>query len=249
MGLKSFFGSLFGREEPEELEHTPPPPEESEEEKARKAAEAAFPALAVGMQLDLLDEENIVLFSARLTSFSLGELVLERIPGAVSFPILERGSSVRVRGYGRKMEPLNITATITEATLVLYRLSNPALLPYVNYRQSARQPLSVPAALYQLEDTRLHRPQECLVLDISTGGARITSGYCYCEGDVYRLWVELVKGGGHMAFPSKIVRVKALKNGRFEYGLLFAQLTQRQIGDLDRDIKLVQGQQALRLKS
>ena len=124
--------------------------------------------------------------------------------------------------------------------VLLYRVRDLELIPYDNHRSSFRQVLNVPAAFYTIEDTYLNMPQECRILDISTGGARVASSYRYGEGDVLRLRGELVKGSGYMSFTCKVVRVAPAGSGGFEYGVLFAQLKQRQISDLTNDIRQIQ---------
>lgn len=201
---------------------------------------ATLPAFSKNVPLDLLLEDNTLQLSGKLTAFSQQELTIQRIPGTIDFPILELGSRVKVRGYNEQLEPYNVRATVTLSNMIECRVRDLELIPYDNHRSSFRQVLNVPAAFYTIEDTYLNMPQECRILDISTGGARVASSYRYGEGDVLRLRGELVKGSGYMSFTCKVVRVAPAGSGGFEYGVLFAQLKQRQISDLTNDIRQIQ---------
>lgn len=201
---------------------------------------ATLPAFSKNVPLDLLLEDNTALLSGKLTAFSQQELTIRRIPGTIDFPILEPGTRVKVRGYNEALEPYNVRAVVALSNMIECKVRELELIPYDNQRSSFRQVLNVPAAFYAMEDTYLNMPQECRILDISTGGARVASSYRYTEGDVLRLRGELVKGSGYMSFTCKVVRVTPGGNGGFEYGVLFAQLKQRQITDLTNDIRQIQ---------
>ena len=201
---------------------------------------ATLPAFSKNVPLDLLLENNALLFSGKLTAFSQEELTLQRIPGTIDLPILEIGTRVKVRGCNEQLEPYNVRGTVSMSNMVECRIQDLELIPYDNHRNNFRQVINVPAAFYTMEDTYFNMPQECRVLDISVGGARAASSYHYAIGDVLRLRVELVKGSGYVSFTSKVVRVTPNASGGFEYGVLFAQLKQRQITDLTNDIRQIQ---------
>lgn len=227
--------SRFGRsdEEPEVQEA----PEESREE---YTGAATLPAFSRNVPLDLLLEDNTLLFSGKLTAFSKEELTIRRIPGTIDFPTLEVGAQVKVRGYNEQLEPYNVRGSVSLSNMVECRVRELELIPYENHRGSFRQVINVPAAFYTMDDTYLNMPQECRILDISVSGARVASSYQYAVGDVLRLRGELVKGSGYMSFTGKVVRVIPNGSGGFEYGVLFAQLKQRQIADLTNDIRQIQ---------
>lgn len=236
------FSALFGRQDEDDEEEIQE--EIQKEDEVRKAEEysgaATLPAFSQNVPVDVLTEDKQVLFSGRLAAFSRTELNIKRIPGTINFPILEVGLRVLVRGYNVDLEPYNLKASVTESNMVECKLQELELIPYENHRGSFRQPLNVPAAFYAMEDTYLYMPQECRVLDISTGGARVASSYQYAVGDVLRLRTELMRDSGYMSFTSKVVRVTETAGGGYEYGVLFAQLKQRQIHDLMNDIQRVQ---------
>ena len=237
MGFKNFLQSMFGGsapEEPEEeLEQAPP---------AEDAKYAALPQYHPGVPLDVLDEEGSPLFSARLESLQGGILSIERIPGELSFPVLEAGRNLRVHGYDPAMAPVTLRAVVLESTLVSCRLADLEVIPYANHRKNFRQPIQVAAAVYDMKDTYFIRPRECLVTDISVDGACIVSSYAYQVGMSFRLGLELTKSGGQSFYACQIVRMAEQQDGRYEYGILFAQLSRRKKADLADDIRRIQAE-------
>ena len=145
----------------------------------------------------------------------------------MSLPVLDKGSSVRIRGYTRSMMPFNLNASVIQSCLTSCTLGELKLIPYQNSRSYLRQPVDVPGDLYRLNDSYLNSPQECQVLDIGVGGARVVSARSYPVGTQLRLGLELLEGSGYMTFPGQVVRVREKSDGRYEYGFLFAQLVKR----------------------
>ena len=84
----------------------------------------------------------------------------------MSLPVLDKGSSVRIRGYTRSMMPFNLNASVIQSCLTSCTLGELKLIPYQNSRSYLRQPVDVPGDLYRLNDSYLNSPQECQVLDI-----------------------------------------------------------------------------------
>ena len=242
MGLKSFLQSfLGGAPSVEEPEVSPLPLEQPKF--------AALPQYHPGVPLDVMSETGAPLFSGRLDFLTGGVLSIERIPGDLSFPVLKVGSTVKVRGYDKSMEPVTILATVAFSSLVACRLENLEVIPYANQRKNFRQPLRMAAAVYNIKDTYFIHPEECLVQDISVDGACLVSSYAYEAGMAFRLGLELVKNSGQSFYAGQIVRVLPREDGRFEYGVLFAQLSRRKKEDLAADLRRVQAEMERKLLS
>lgn len=211
-----------------------------QEETGKEEISVLFPRINEGMPLELESENGEPLLSGRMTQFSKEFLTLERIPGTLSFPLLEPGLSVTVRGYDCGMEPVNLTGSIAESTRVRCVIGEMALVSYQNHRKNFRQPIDVPANFYAPKDRHMARPQKCKVTDISAGGARVSSPFAYSVGEALRLRLELVKGEGYTSYWGEIVRAEKDGDGGYEYGFLFEQLDRRQIDALSRDIRTIQ---------
>lgn len=230
--------SLFGRskESPEDDKN----PTEEQDDSLGSSTGAVLPPLNHDAPIELFSEDGAMLLSGKLSASDRSELVITRVPGMINLPTLSVDSRVRVCAYTLDLDPCNLFARVAVSNMVECRVRNLEVIPYFNQRLSFRQPLNVSAALYALEDAYFNDPHECQILDISTGGARVSTSYVYAEEDVIRLRAELVKGNGYMSFISKVIRITPANDGSFIYGLLFAQLKQRQINDLLNDIRQVQ---------
>ena len=66
----------------------------------------------------------------------------------------------------------------------------------------------------------------CKLLNISVGGARISTLQRFWEGDRLLLNVQLSEGGGNSAIFCKVLRVIEKKDSPFEYGCQFLELTE-----------------------
>ena len=244
MGIQSFFKSLFNSPEEEDTDVGAVEREES----PKKQEDPWFPVFNPEMPVDVLATYSTILLSGRLESASPEALVIERIPGEISFPVQETGAPVMVRGYDNQMEPFTLQGIITKSSLTECVVSHLELVPHDNMRKSVRYPLSPPATIYAMEDTLLNKPQECKLLNISTGGACISSSFAYNMGDTLRLRVELIKNAGITSYHCLVVRVTEKPGELYEYGLLFEQLNKSKLNDLLRDIETIQSETRKRLK-
>ena len=86
-----------------------------------------------------------------------------------------------------------------------------------------------------MTDDNRSNPEECTLVDISTGGACIESEYLHAEDEVLRLKVKL-EDYIPMEFVGEIIRVVEFSPGRFRYGFLFAQLRESERTDLTRTL-------------
>ena len=76
-------------------------------------------------------------------------------------------------------------------------------------------------------------------MDISVGGARIQSEFLHAEGEALNLRVKL-EDYAAMEFLGEIIRVEEFPSGVFQYGFLFAQLTEDEITSLAKTIYNIQ---------
>ena len=232
MGLISLIKSALG---------LPEVPEEPEEQAEENAVEVQIvPAFNAGVPIEIMSDYDTVLIRGKLDRINAAEMVVERIPGAMSFAILEVGSTVLVRGYNNAMSPIILEAKVVKSSVIECVLSDWLVNFYDNQRRSIRYPVDLPAEIYLPEDTRLNAPQKCRLVNISTGGASISSEYVYEMGQALRLRVELVENSGHSSYQCQVVRVISRKDDQFEYGLLFAQLDRKKMNELTRDIESIQ---------
>lgn len=225
----SFFASLFGRSE--------------EDQPAVPAVEASgpLPDLYNGMTLDLETPEGQYILTGRLSGYSQGDttLTLERQPGALSLAVREMGTSVVVRGVSESLTQFFLRGTIQESTRLVCRVKDLKVRPISEHRQNFRLHVNGPAVLYYPTDETRSNPEECLLVDISSGGACIESEFLHAEDEVLRLWVKL-RDYVPMEFMGEIIRVVEYQPGKFRYGFLFAQLKESELTELTRTLYNVQ---------
>ncbi len=224
-----FFSHLLGRDYDYEYE------DDLEEDSG------ALPDLHNGMSLTVETPEGQVLLTGRITGYAGGDstLTLERLPGGLSFKTQEMGASVLIRGFDEQMNQFILKGTVQESTRLVCRVKDLKVRPIPEHRQNFRLHVNGPAALYYPTDETKSNPEECVLVDISTGGACIESEFLHAEDEVLKLWVKL-RDYAPMEFTGEIIRVVEYQPGKFRYGFLFAQLKESELTELTRTLYNVQ---------
>ncbi|MBD5133324.1 MAG: PilZ domain-containing protein [Clostridiales bacterium] len=216
-----FLSSLFGRSD------------DYEEEEQNEEGE--LPQLYTGMTLDVETVDGERILTGRLTGFSSSTLTLERLPGGLSLAVREIGTSVVVRGLDETMTPFYLKGAVQESTRVVCKLKDVKVKPIPEHRHDFRLRINAPVAMYYPKDTTFSHPEECLLVDISTGGACVESEYLHAVDEVLRLKVKL-EDYAPMEFLGEIIRVVEYQPGKFRYGFLFAQLKEKELTELTRTL-------------
>ena len=196
-----------------------------------------LPDLHNGMTVSVESTEGAELFRGRITGYTDGSTVmtLERLPRALSFRILDLGSGVLLRVCDEEMQQYILKGTVQESTRLVCRFKDVKLKPIDETRESFRLSMRTEAELYYMSDDKRSNPEECTLVDISTGGACIESEYLHAEDEVLRLKVKL-EDYVPMEFVGEIIRVVEFRPGKFRYGFLFAQLRESERTDLTRTL-------------
>ena len=196
-----------------------------------------LPELHNGMTVGVESAEGVELFRGRITGYAEGDTVitLDRLPGALSFKILELGSGVLLRGCDEEMQPFILKGTVQESTRLVCRFKDVKVKPIQEARENFRLTMRTDAELYYTSDDTRSNPEDCTLVDISTGGACLESEYLHAEDEVLRLKVKL-EDYVPMEFVGEIIRVVEYKPRRFRYGFLFAQLKESERTELTRTL-------------
>lgn len=205
---------------------------------AEPAAEPApsvgnLPELNVGMTIEVMEESGKVLNDGLITECKDREITLGRKPGALSFKTSEVGSTVFIRGCDNKMTQFYLRARVVECTRTLIKLDE--LEPEIrdNHRRNFRLAVNTPISIYYYNDERMERPEQCLLVDISTEGCCIQSEYLHGEGEVLRLEIKLDEYVA-MNFVGEVIRVSDCGANGFRCGILFAQLKKDEVESLTK---------------
>lgn len=188
-----------------------------------------------GMQLTVMTREGEPLLTGRVTDFSSDSLTLGRLPGELSFKISPVEAAVSLSGYDRRLIPLCLSGTVQESGRTIFRLKNLKVEHHAEHRENFRLPFTTSVSLYRSDDERQRNPEDCTLVDISTGGCCVQSEYIHAEDEVLRIRVKL-EDYAPLNFLGQVVRGVEHSPGQFRYGILFAQLTEQEITSLNKTL-------------
>jgi len=233
MGIFSFLTKNDEDEEDEELL------QEEEEQAAQLSPKlpenAVTGELFEGMRIDVTTKEGALLLTGRVVERASDSLTLGRLPGDLSFKITPLNSIVSLSGYDKKLIPICLSAVVAESTRTALKLTRLKVENHAEGREAFRLPYTAPVSIYRMDDERLQNPEECTLINISTGGCCIQSDYVHIEDEVMRLKVKL-EDYAPLNFVGQVVRCSDRGRGKFWYGILFAQLTDQEISALNKTL-------------
>lgn len=221
------FSSFLSRDE-EYLPAEPAPVQPALEDRP-----SDFPEFCNEMPIEVVEKTGRMLNTGLITAHSGAEISMGRLPGGLSFKICEPGSTVYIRGCDNKMSQFYLKSTVAESTRTLMRLKDLEPEVHENHRDAFRLSVNTPVSIYYLNDERFERPENCTLVDISTGGCCIVSEYLHGEGEVLRLKVKL-EDYVPMDFVGEVIRVVECSPREFRCGILFAQLKKEEINSLTK---------------
>jgi len=136
-----------------------------------------LPEMCREMPIEVVEKSGRVLNTGLITEHGGTELTMGRHPGGLSFKVCEPGSTVYIRGCDNKMNQFYLRATVSESTRIMMKLKELEPEVHENHRDTFRLAVNnVPISIYYLNDERFERPEECKLVDISTGGLLLYLG-------------------------------------------------------------------------
>lgn len=225
-----FFQKIFGKDKET--------PEAKSSAPASGVAEQ-LPELTEGLSLDVVAKDGRLMLTGRVTNVNGSSLTLERLPGWLAFETVPLGEQVSIRGFSKQMIAFNLSGVVAESNRIVFRVKNLKVEHVINQRMSFRLPVNSHASLYRGDDERFNRPEECLLVDVSTGGACVETEYIHSEEEIIQLRFKL-EDYPVMTFRGQIVRGAEYSSGRYRYGILFAQLKSEELTTLTRTLYNIQ---------
>ena len=231
MGIFSFF-SRESEEDEDQFEEE----EELEVQAALRLPESAPTGeLFEGMRIDVATKEGEALLSGRIVERTADTLTLGRLPGELSFKISPLNTTVSLSGYDKKLIPISLSAVVEESTRTSFKLKELKVESHSENRDTFRLPYTAPVSIYRRDDEHFRNPEECTLINISTGGCCIQSEYVHMEDEVMRIRIKL-EDYAPLNFLGQVVRCVERGRGQFWYGILFAQLTEQEITALNKTL-------------
>ena len=233
MGLFDLFHRLV-QEKAEEPELPAPRQEEDELE------------IYSGMRVEVTTFDGQLLFVAKLIGPREGRAQLHQYSESFSHQGEEEPVRVRIRGYhDHARKAVYMEGTISMLPERKWQVEELVVARIGNDRAFFRLDTNVDATA-TIMGGRNAGEKACKLLNISVGGASISSEHRYHEGDKFLLKVRLLEDRPESAMFAQVVRVIEKDGGRFEYGCRFIELTEPDQERITQNIFAVQRQKRKR---
>ncbi len=245
MGIFSF----FSRDPDDDDEALELEEEQAAQLTPRLPENAPTGELFEGMRIDVATKEGDPLLSGRIVERTADTLTLGRLPGELSFKVFPLNTAVSLSGYDKKLIPISLSAVVEESSRTAFKLKDLKVESHAENRDTFRLPYTAPVSIYRRDDEHFRHPEECTLVNISTGGCCIQSEYVHMEDEVMRIRIKL-EDYAPLNFLGQVVRCSERSQGQFWYGILFAQLTEQEITALNKTLyNLQMGIKETRMRS
>ena len=198
-----------------------------------------------GMRVEVTTFEGQRLFVAKLLGLhgSHGELhqYSEAAISQESEPL-----PVRIRGYNdHDRKAVYMEGIITPAPKNIWSVEELTICKTGNDRAFFRLSINLDATATMFSGLAMGE-KPCKLLNISVGGASISSEFRYHQGDKFLLKVKLMEDRPLSAIFSQVMRITEKGDGKFEYGCQFLELTEDDQEKITQNIFAVQRQKRAR---
>lgn len=206
--------NLFGKKEAKRSAQEDGGPEEANELDAYS-----------GMRVEVTDSEGRMLFVAKLLGLHGDKAELHQYSEA-SIPQDGDPLPVQIRGYSDfKKRAVYMQGVIAPLPNNIWSVQDLTVCKTGNDRAFFRLSTNLDATATMFTGLEMgERP--CKLINISVGGACVSSKYRYHEGDKFLLKVRLLADRPESAMFSQVVRVIERTDAAFEYGCRFLGLTE-----------------------
>lgn len=200
------------------------------------------PLLHTGMILDVLNEENQVIFPARVEEMTLRSIKLVNA-AEDTVPQVFYNTKVKLRGYLPDQQTVLFQGVVRGNSphfWVIEELTGRVTKGRAFFRQSVAAKAKVACANHifapDKHSTSRSQTVDCTILDISGGGIRISCAEPYQMED----WLVITEASfpfasGVFSFSCKVMHAEE-KGRQYIYGCQFEKLTQR---EQDRLIEII----------
>lgn len=210
-------------------------------EKIEKTDDGAELEIYSGMRVEVTAMDGRILFVAKLLGLHGDQAELHQYSEAM-LAQPEEPLPVRIRGYSdRERKAVSMEGVITPLPQDKWAVAELKVCRAGNDRAFFRLDTDLEATATMFSGLTMGE-KPCRLLNISIGGARITSEYKYHDGDKFLLKVRLLEGRPESAMFSQVMRVIEKDDGKFEYGCRFLELTEADQEQITQNIFAAQRQ-------
>ena len=215
--------------------------EETPAQKNEKAAEEESLDIYSGMRVEVTTDAGQILFVAKLMGLHGDKAELHQYSEAAIVKDVET-IHARIRGYSDyERKAVYMEGIITPGPKHIWQVEELTIVRVGNDRAFFRLTTNLDATATMFSGLAMGE-KPCKLLDISVGGASVSSEYRYHKGDKFLLKVRLLEDRPESVMFSQIVRVVEKDEGKFEYGCRFLELTEVDQEQITRNIFAAQRQ-------
>ncbi len=199
-----------------------------------------------GMRVEVTDFDGRILFVAKLLGLRGDRAELHQYSETA---ISREGEPfpVRIRGYSDyERNAVYMEGVITPAPKGIWSVEELKVCKTGNDRAFFRLSTNLDATATMFSGLQMGE-KPCRLLNISIGGACISSENRYHEGDKFLLKVRLLKERPESAIFAEVVRVTEKEDSVFEYGCRFVELTEADQEKITQNIFEAQRQKRSRM--
>lgn len=195
-----------------------------------------------GIRVEVTTSQGQLLFVAKLLGLHGNRGELHQYSEAAIPPDSEP-VPVRIRGYSdRDRKAVYMEGVIRPSPRNIWLVEELKVCSAGNERAFFRLTTNLDATATMFSGLEMGE-KPCKLLNISVGGASVSSKSRYHLGDKFLLKVRLLEDRPVSAIYGQVVRVTEKKDGEYEYGCRFLELTEEEEEKITRSIFTVQRQQ------
>lgn len=201
-------------------------PKQREEEESQRRAQEEDLELYSGMRVEVTSDDGRMFLVARLVGLRGDHAQLKPATEGSLLTTLEEPVLVTLRGYSSKeKKAVILKCTVRSGGKNVWQAEHLVLVKRSNDRAFFRMGTSLTGKLAPLG--QLNAPlEECRLLNISVGGACISTGIRHNIGDKFLLWSKLTPNSEPTQVICQIVRINERRYSSFEYGCRFLDLSE-----------------------
>lgn len=198
-----------------------------------------------GMRVEVTTEDGRLLFVAKLLGLRGNQAELHQYSEAeISQP--EEPLHVRIRGYSdHARKAVYMEGNITPGQKHIWQVEELTVTHVENERAFFRLSTNLDATVTMFSGLQMGE-KPCKMLNISVGGAFISSQFQYHKGDKFLLKVRMIEDRPESVMYCQVLRVVEKEGADNEYGCQFLELTEEEKDKITQNIFTAQRQNRMR---